>query len=91
MFSSQFAKGDLIFYYYKLPGEKGKALFRGRLATHPPNPLPLLREGGVELGEGFHPSPKSLPPLLFKERGLKGVRLINNLLVPAIGLPRGII
>ena len=27
----------------------------------------------------FAPSLKSLPPLLAKERGIKGVRLINNL------------
>ena len=29
--------------------------------------------------EGLRPSLKSLPPLLEKERGIKGVRLKNNL------------
>jgi len=52
----------------------------GHLATYPPDPLPLLREGGVPVREGRSPSLKSLPPLLEKERGIKGVRLINNLL-----------
>jgi len=33
----------------------------------------------VWVREGLRPSLKSLPPLLFKERGIKGVRLINNL------------
>jgi hypothetical protein len=51
---------------------------RGYLATYPPNPLPLAREGGVWVREGLRPSLKSLPPLLEKERGIKGVRLINN-------------
>jgi hypothetical protein len=44
-----------------------------------PCPLPLVREGGVYVREGLRPSLKSLPPLLRKERGTKGVRLINNL------------
>jgi hypothetical protein len=34
--------------------------------------------------EGRSPSLKSLPPLLEKERGIKGVRLINDLVLPAI-------
>jgi len=77
------------------------AIIRGRLATYPPDPLPLIREGGVgkrgvpplskvsspsfnivgikrELKRG-EASLNILPPLLFKERGIKGVRLINNL------------
>jgi hypothetical protein len=33
----------------------------------------------VKVREGRCPSLKSLPPLLNKERGIKGVRLINNL------------
>jgi len=45
------------------------------LATYPPVPLPLVREGGVKVREGLRPSLKSLPPLLDKERGIKGVRL----------------
>jgi len=52
---------------------------RGPLATYPPDPLPLIREGGSIGREGLSPSLKSLPPLLPKERGIKGVRLINNL------------
>jgi hypothetical protein len=48
------------------------------LATYPPDPLPLIREGGVWVREGLRPSLKSLPPLLPKERGIKGVRSINN-------------
>jgi len=40
------------------------------LATYPPDPLPLIREGG-SLGIP--------PPILGKERGIKGVRLRNNL------------
>ena len=51
------------------------------LGTYPPDPLPLLREGGVQVREGRSPSLKSLPPLLEKERGIKGVRLIKNLIV----------
>jgi len=49
------------------------------LVTYPPDPLPLIREGGVWVREGRSPSLKSLPPLLPKERGIKGVRLVNNL------------
>jgi len=45
-----------------------------------PCPLPLVREGGSRVREGRSPSLKSLPPLLEKERGIKGVRLMNNLL-----------
>ena len=32
--------------------------------TYPPDPLPLLREGGSKEREGLRPSLKSLPPLL---------------------------
>jgi hypothetical protein len=49
------------------------------VVTYPPNPLPLLREGGESKRGGFAPSLKSPPPLLVKERGNKGVRLINKL------------
>jgi hypothetical protein len=31
--------------------------------------------------EGQSPSLKSLPPLLLRERGIKGVRLINNIVI----------
>jgi hypothetical protein len=41
------------------------------LATYPPDPLPLLREGGSEVGEGLRPSLKSLPPLLSTSRYYK--------------------
>jgi len=33
----------------------------------------------VQVREGLRPSLKPPPPLLGKERGIKGVRLINNL------------
>jgi hypothetical protein len=35
--------------------------------------------GSVSKRGGFAPSLKSLPPLLQKERGIKGVRLANDL------------
>jgi len=35
----------------------------------------------MQIREGLRPSLKSLPPLLEKERGIKGVRLINNFLI----------
>jgi hypothetical protein len=38
----------------------------------------LLREGGVEKRGGETPSLKTLPPLLLKERGIKGVRSIKQ-------------
>jgi len=38
-----------------------------------PDPLPLIREGGVEMREGFAPSLKSLSPSIFKEELMKGV------------------
>jgi len=31
------------------------------MVTYPPDPLPLIREGGVEVREGLRPSLKSLP------------------------------
>jgi len=45
--------------YVELPV---KGLFRDYLATYPPDPLPLLREGGVYGGEELRPSLKPLPP-----------------------------
>jgi len=42
---------------------------RDCLATYPPDPLPLLREGGVQVREGRSPSLKSLPPLLLRKGG----------------------
>jgi hypothetical protein len=44
----------------------------------PPPPSLNKRRGSVGR-EGLRSSLKSLPPLLFKERRIKGVRLINNL------------
>jgi len=46
------------------PDVLGRQLYRQRdyLATYPPDPLPLLREGGVWVREGQSPSLKSLPP-----------------------------
>jgi hypothetical protein len=39
-----------------------------------PCPLPLQGKGGViEKRGGKAPSLKTLPPLLFKERGIKGI------------------
>jgi hypothetical protein len=46
--------------------------------TYPHYPLPLAREGGNVLKRGQSPPLFVPPPLLFKERGIKGVRLINN-------------
>jgi len=48
------------------------------LATYPPDPLLSLREREVQVREGLRPSLQSLPPLPKRERGIKGVRLINN-------------
>jgi hypothetical protein len=45
------------------------------LKTTYPLPLPLLGKG-VSLEEGLRPLPKIFPPLLEKERGIKGVRSI---------------
>ena len=70
--------------------------------TYPPDPLPLVREGGVQVRGGLRPRSKisllfdeikltrclkrantpllkPFPLSLNKERGIKGVRLINNL------------
>jgi len=44
--------------------------------THPPAPLPLIREGGVKVREGQSPLSKISSPSPFKEREIKGVRLI---------------
>jgi len=44
----------------------------------PSVPLSLRRRGGRDFREGRSPSLKYLPPLLEKERGTKGVRLINS-------------
>ena len=48
----------------------------------PPYPLPLIREGGVDIGEGQSPSPKPLPSPLQKGRGKQGEGLVNNLNMP---------
>jgi hypothetical protein len=45
----------------------------------PLNPFPLVREGGVKVGEGLRPSPKPLPSPILKGRGIKGEGLLNNL------------
>jgi hypothetical protein len=45
----------------------------------PLNPLPLIREGGVDIREGQSPSPKPLPSPLLKGRGKQGEGLVNNL------------
>ena len=47
--------------------------------TYPPAPFPwvLMKGRGLGKGGGFAPSLKSPPPLLVKERGIKGVRLTN--------------
>jgi hypothetical protein len=53
-------------------------LVKKLLETCPPDPpsLIILLKGRGKVGEGgsFAPSLKSLPPLLKKERGIKGVR-----------------
>jgi len=56
----------------------GNKELKSYLATHPPDPLPLVREGGVWEERGEAPLLNLFPPLLIKERGIKGVRLINN-------------
>jgi len=48
------------------------------LVTYPPDPLPLAREGGVQVERGEAPL-KISSPSPFKERGVKGVRSRNNL------------
>jgi len=45
----------------------------------------------VEVREGLRPSLKSLPPLLIKERGIKGVRLIKSLESKALALRKSIV
>jgi hypothetical protein len=43
--------------------------------SDPPSLIILLKGRGVKIREGAKPPPlKSLPPLFFKERGIKGVR-----------------
>jgi len=37
----------------------------------------MRKRGSVNKREGFAPSLKLFPPLLLKERGIKGVRLIR--------------
>ena len=65
------------------------------LETHPPDPLPLIREGGVVVRgasplfdspfflcgcmRGAKPLSKVSSPSPLKERGIKGVRLLSNL------------
>ena len=46
-------------------------MLRGRLVTHPPDPLPLIREGGVNVREGLRPS-FFFFPLSFKGEGYTG-------------------
>jgi len=53
--------------------------YRDFLVTHPPDPLPLQREGGSRVREGRSPSLKTLSPSPRVERGTKGVRLTNYL------------
>jgi hypothetical protein len=45
-----------------------------------PDPFPyyLLKGRGISKGGGFAPSLKISSPSPFKERGIRGVRLINN-------------
>jgi len=45
------------------------------LVTCPPD----LDKGGMQAREGRSPPLKFLSPSPFKERGIKGVRLLNNL------------
>jgi len=49
------------------------------MVTYPPAPFPweLVKGGESGKGGGFAPSLKSPPPLLVKERGIKGVRSIK--------------
>jgi hypothetical protein len=47
------------------------------LATYPPDPLPLIREGGSVSKRGAKPPSKTSSPSPLKERGIKGVRLIK--------------
>jgi len=42
------------------------------LGTYPPDPLPLVREGGVKVREGASPPLKNLFPLSFEGEGDKG-------------------
>jgi hypothetical protein len=46
-------------------------MYLGDLETHPPDPLPLVREGGVELERGFTPL-LNLFPLSKDGEGDKG-------------------
>jgi len=50
------------------------------MVTYPPAPFPweLVKGRGLGKGGGEAPSLKSPPPLLVKERGIKGVRLIKT-------------
>jgi len=58
----------------------------------PLTPFPYKGRGNIGKRGGKAPSLESLPPLLGKERGIKEVRLINNLLLRlfAIYLVRGV-
>jgi hypothetical protein len=42
---------------------------RDYFETHPPDPLPLSREGGVQVREGQSPSLESLPPFKGEWKG----------------------
>jgi len=48
------------------------ALLLDYFATYPPDPLPLLREGGIWIRERLRPSLKLLPLLSFIEKNIKG-------------------
>jgi len=49
--------------------------------TYPPDPLPLIREGGsISKRGGFAPSLKSLPLPFIKGKGIKGIGLPNKTL-----------
>jgi len=57
---------------------------RDCLATYPPDPLPLIREGGSVDKRGASPLSTISSPSPFKEMEIKGVRLINNLVNAAL-------
>jgi len=48
------------------------------LVTYPPDPLPLIKGRGSVGKRGAKPLSKISSPSPLKERGIKGVRLINN-------------